>query len=233
MFAFLPAAVLASTLAALFASASAAGALAPRASPAPGQTYYRPPYSCASSITVYGETVPLSEADYRTDTASLDCQYGDDMANSCQYLTTTGALLVPSEADLGCPATLSPTSGCVYECALTETGGTSLLEVLYTADGGDLQCEYWTGSQWLFCLYDGSGAILGSSGASAGHACPQTASYQCDASTRRGYRGEDNFTASLARRAARRAREAGPSSPAAPAPAAGPFVRRRYAAKRA
>ncbi|KAI9059492.1 hypothetical protein FKP32DRAFT_1679761 [Trametes sanguinea] len=232
MLALLPVAVLAPTLAALGATASAAGALAPRASPVPGQTYYRPPYSCASSITQYGETYALTASDYRTDTASLNCEYGD-LGNSCQYLTTTGALVVPSEADLGCPTTLPPTSGCVYECALTETGGTNLLEVLYTADGSDLQCEYWTGSQWLFCLYDGSGAILGSSGGSAGHGCPQTASYQCDASTRRGYRGEDNYTASLARRAARRAREAGPSSPAAPAPAAGPFVRRRYTAKRA
>ncbi|OSD01091.1 hypothetical protein PYCCODRAFT_544621 [Trametes coccinea BRFM310] len=232
MFAFSSAVVLASTLTALTASASAARALAPRASPSPGQTYFRPAYTCASSIVQFGETAALSTSDYRTDSATLDCEYGD-FGNSCAYTTTTGALLVPSMTDIGCPATLTATSGCIYECALVETGGTNLLEALYIADGNELQCEYWTGNQWLFCLYNGSGALQGSSGESTGHGCPQTTSYQCDASTRRGYRGEDNYTALLARRAARRAREAGSSSPAAPAPAAGPMVRRRYAAKRA
>ncbi|KAL7281840.1 hypothetical protein ACG7TL_005163 [Trametes sanguinea] len=148
MFVFSSAVVFASTFATL--AASAAHALAPRASPSAGQTYYRPPYTCANDIVEYGETHGLATSDYRTDSALLDCEYDNDLGSACSYSTTTGELLIPST---NCPATLAATTGCVYECALTETGGTSLLEALYIANGDELQCEYWTGNQWLFCLY--------------------------------------------------------------------------------
>ena len=105
---------------------TAHAALAPRASPSPGDTYYRPPYSCASSITQYGTTVALSESDYRTDSNSFNCAYGSNIEAFCAYDATTGAASIPA---LGCPATLAPTSGCVYECALVETGGSALLEI--------------------------------------------------------------------------------------------------------
>ncbi|RPD64544.1 hypothetical protein L226DRAFT_617799 [Lentinus tigrinus ALCF2SS1-7] len=223
-------AILATSLASLALTASAGHALAPRASPSPGDSFYRPPYQCATSITQFvGSPLPLASADYRTDTNSLNCEYGDEM-DSCSYDTATGALAVPGLA--GCPATLSATGGCVYECALKETGGTDLLEVLYLAYDNTLQCEYWTGNQWLFCLYSSSGTLSANSGASSGHSCPTTVSYQCAVgqSPRRSYRGVDNYTAWLDRRAARRAREAAPA--AAPAPVAAPVARRKYYANR-
>ena len=127
---------------------TAHAALAPRASPSPGDTYYRPPYSCPSSLSIYGSTYALTDSTYRTDTNSLSCEYSQALAE-CMYDTTTGALAYPAT---GCAATLPPTSGCVYECALAETGGSALLEILYESYGA-VQCEYWTGNQWLFCLY--------------------------------------------------------------------------------
>ncbi|KAF7292070.1 hypothetical protein MIND_01233100 [Mycena indigotica] len=215
----------------LFAASVSAGFLvadpAPPAPPAPSPafvTYYRPRFHCPAGLAVAADDVQAIDIADRT-VGRLVCAGRrrtdiDAEQISCAFRNSDGALLpgISHSKCAGLVAAEGPRSPstCVFLCATKNKDGVPLARMALTR-GGDTACYYY--NEW--CTYSG---VNGNPGPDGGSRCPARAGTSCILGRRR-FRGEDNFTAMLRKKAEEEAlaelRRRGRVAPAA--------LRRRFA----
>ncbi|KAJ6490109.1 hypothetical protein C8R45DRAFT_1073940 [Mycena sanguinolenta] len=215
------------------ALAPAAPALAPRASDSP-IAYYRPPWQCPESYNVGGKAYPVivsavRKAKFDSPTDVLSCQTTTD---KCSYNLKTGLVQIGQPA--WCDPNVEPYSGCAYECPVGNgiaqdylVGAGSLKYTSDTTNLDSLVCNYGTDTPTggsvddATCTYDFVAGTVTPSGANkAAEKCQGPLSLDCGSTPtrRRRYRGEDNFTAMLARRVLRERESAAPEPAERPSP---------------